>query len=426
MLHKIAVNTGKILCGSSLGALMTLAAAALSARTLGPSGFGSLVFIQALTMMVSQLLSFNTWQSIVTFGSRAMQREDEEALQRLLKLSFLLDLVTGIASFLMLRIIAGPVVSLLNWPENITFLLQQYAPAAILAGSSTAVGILRLCNRFGLLAAASLTAPFLRLVGSSAGFAFSFNLNDFTGIYLAAAISGQAFLIAVATAVTGRHRLAGIIKQPFRELALTLKSIRGYILITNLHTSVKTLTREADQIIIAAFIDPAGLAQLKIARQFSMLLPMLADPLYQTLFAGFSRLHAESRNAEFAALLKKSAYAGLFIGLGVSGTFWIVGKTIIVTFFGDHYASAMPVTMIFMLAYTLALAGLPLQPAMLARGQPQVSFKINLISTIIYLTLTVLLSRSYGITGAATAFACYYFAWVVMMKARVRKYIDEQ
>lgn len=426
MLHKIAVNTGKILCGSTMGAVMTLAAAALSARTLGSTGFGNLVFIQALTMMAAQLLSFNTWQAIVTFGSHAMQRKDDDALHRLLKLSLLLDLGAGITAFLLLKIIAGSVVSFLNWPENTANLLHQYAPVAILGSSSAAAGTLRLFNRFGMLAAASLTAPFLRLIGSCAGFASGFDLGQFTGIYLVAAIIGQVVLIIAATSVAGRNHLQSIIQQPLRELIPTFRSIRSYILITNLHSSVKTLTREADQIIIAAFIEPAGLAQLKIARYFAMLLPMLADPLYQTLFTEFSRLHAESKRVEFWALLKKSAYTGLFIGLGASAIFCIIGKSLIMALFGDEYASVMPVALIFILAYTLALAGLPLQPAMLARGQPQISFKINLISTIIYLALTVLLSRSYGISGAATAFACYYFAWTVMMQARVRKHIDEQ
>ena len=421
MREKILANAGRLLCGSSISALMTLAAAALTARTIGTSSFGVLVFIQAFALIIAQLPGFNTWQAIITFGSRANQQNDNAALGQIIKISLFLDLGSGLLAFAAAWLIAGPVTGLLGWPAETATLLRLYAPAAILGGSTASAGILRLHNRFSLLAAAGTITPLLRFAGALLGFTNSYDLAGFTRIYLVAALSGQAILMLAAAATIGRPLLSSMPFQSLHGLSARFKGFWRYLLISNLHATVKLLTRESDQLITAAFINPAGLGLLKIARQFAMLLPMLADPIYQTLFTEFSRLHADGKASESASLMKKSAFAGLLIGLTASLIFLIAGPTVITLLFGAEFMAAVPVTMIFMLAFTIALAGLHLQPVMLARGQPEVSFKINLISTIIYLMLLPALTSSFGIKGAAAAYAFYYLTWTIMMQAKVKK-----
>ncbi|HNX75458.1 MAG TPA: oligosaccharide flippase family protein [Candidatus Rifleibacterium sp.] len=421
MREKILANVGRLLCGSSISALMTFAAAALTARTIGTSNFGILVFIQAFALIIAQLPGFNTWQAIITFGSRARQQNDNAALCQIIKISLLLDLVSGLLAFAAAMILAGPLTRLLGWPSETATLLQFYAPAAILSGSTTAAGILRLHNRFSLLAAAGTVTPLLRLTGALLGFAGSYDLAGFTRAYLVATLSGQTILLLAAAATLGRPLLTTMLFQPLQGLTARFNGFWRYLLISNLHATVKLLTRESDQLITAAFINPAGLGVLKIARQFAMLLPMLADPIYQTLFTEFSRLHAGQKDSESASLMKQSAIAGLLIGVAALIIFLIAGPSVISMVFGDEFMGAVPVTIIFMVAFTIALAGLHLQPVMLARGQPEASFKINLISTIIYLILLPALTSSFGIKGAAGAYVFYYLAWTVMMQAKVRK-----
>ena len=420
MFHRIFVNTAKIFCGSSLNAILNLAAAALIARTIGAKDYGVLIFIQAFALIIGQLLSFNTWQAMITFGSRSLETNDEAALGQLIKISVLLDLVGGLTACCLAMLAAAPVTSFLGWPEATSDLLRLYSPAIILGSSSVAAGGLRLFNRFGLLATAGLASPLIRLAGAVLGYRRNFSLYDFTLVNLVAALSGQLILVAVTANAIGWKRANGFLWQSLAGAKARFPGLLRYVTVSNLHATVKILTREADQVIAAVFINPAALALLKIARQFSQILPMIADPLYQTLFTEFSHLHAGNRNNEFSALIRKSSFAGLSIGLTGMLLFWLFGDSVVLFSFGTEFTAVIPCSMIFMLAFTISLAGLPLQPVMLARGRPEISFKINLISTIIYLTLLLPLSRHYGINGAAGAYVIYYLVWTGLMQARVR------
>ena len=420
MFHRIFVNTAKIFCGSSLNAILNLAAAALIARTIGAKDYGVLIFIQAFALIIGQLLSFNTWQAVITFGSRSLEANDEAALGQIIKISVLLDLVGGLTACCLAMLVADPVITFLGWPETTGDLLRLYSPAIILGSSSVAAGCLRLFSRFGLLAAAGMAAPLIRLAGAILGYSQSFSLHDFTSVHLIAALVGQLILLAVAAGAIGWKRTTGFMRQSLAGARARFPGFLHYVTVTNLHATVKILTREADQMIAAIFLNPSALALLKIARQFSQILPMIADPLYQTLFTEFSHLHAGNRTREFSALIRRSSLAGLGIGLTGMLLFWLFGQSIVLFTFGAEFTAVIPCSMIFMLAFTISLAGLPLQPVMLARGRPEISFKINLISTIIYLILLLPLSRHYGISGAAGAYVIYYLVWTGLMQARVR------
>jgi len=403
-----------------MNAVLNLAAAAFIARTLGAKEYGILVFVQAFALIIGQLLSFNTWQAVITFGSRSLEANDETALGQIIKISVLLDLIGGIAACCLAVLLANPIIGILGWPETTGELLRLYSPVIIFGSSSVAAGCLRLFNRFGLLAAAGMATPVIRLAGALIGYNQAFSLYEFTCVNLIAVLVGQFVLLLTATSATGWKRASGFMRQSMTGARAQFPGLLSYVAVTNLHTTVKLLTREADQMLAAIFINPAALALLKVARQFAQVLPMIADPLYQTLFTEFSHLHASNKNNEFSTLIRRSSLVGLSIGLSSMILFWLFGQSAILFTFGAEFTAAMPCSMIFMLAFTVSLAGLPLQPAMLARGKPEISFKINLISTIIYLILLLPLSQRYGITGAASAYVVYYVAWTALMHNRVR------
>jgi O-antigen/teichoic acid export membrane protein len=421
MFRKILVNAGKLLCGSSLNAIMGLITAALAARTLGAGSFGILVFIQAFALIIGQLLSFNAWQAVVTFGSRAQARGDESALHRLLKAALVLDIVGGLAGFFLARVLAGPVIGFLEWPEDTAALILFFSPAIVFSGAGAAAGTLRLYGRFGLLAVAQLVAPAFRLIGTIIGYIYSLGISDFVLIYLGAAMAGQLVLMLAAARVVGWSQVFSCLLQPLTGVGRHFPGFWQYVFTTNLHSTVKMLTREADQLLAAAMISPASLGLLKISRQFARILPMITEPLYQTLFTELSQLHATRQSEKFNSLIYRSAISCLFIGLIGLAFFAVAGKPVISVAFGSEFTAAWPAAMIFMLALVFGLAGLPLQPAMLAVGRPEVSFRINLLSTMVYLALIVPLTRFFGIEGAAAAYVLYYLIWVTTMKIRLRK-----
>lgn len=423
LFRKILRNTLRLLCGSGFNAAMGLAAAAITARTLGLEQYGIFAFIMAYELIIGQLLSFNAWQAVITFGSTACRDQDETALGQLIKTALLLDLAGGSAAFFLAWLLCDAVVTMLGWPQTVAATMRIYCLILLFRSTGAATGALRLLGRFDLLALTIVSTSLLRLLGSFAAAASGLPLHGFVMVYLVTAVSGQLLTAAAAGHAIGWRRTARFLARPAGDATRKFPGLWKYVWTTNLHATIKMLTREADQLIVAIVASPAGLGLLRVARQFARILPLATDPLYQSVFPELSRLHAEGDRAEFMALIRKTSVFGLIVGLTGSAAFLVFGRQIIVMAFGPQYAEAHTTAMIFMLALVIALAALPLQPALLAVGKPEVSFKINLLSTIIYLAVLLPVTRSYGINGAAAAYVLYYIAWAGLMRFDLSRHL---
>lgn len=426
LFNKILRNASKLLCGNGFNVIAGLATAALSARALGPHDYGILVFIFAYELIIGQLLTFNAWQAIITFGSEACRDCDEAALGQLIKAALLLDLAGAIGSFILGTILCNTVVALLGWPQSIAELLQLYCLLLLFRSGGAPAGALRLFDRFGLLAFINIFNSLLRLVGVVYAFAAGLGLYGFVLINLLTTIGGQLFLFLAAGQALGWQRVMGFMRQPLSGLLDRFPGFWKYIWTTNLHATVKLLSREADQLIVAACATPASLGLFRIARQFARILPLATDPLYQSLFPELSKLRAAGNLKEFSALIRKSAIFGLVTGLAGWLVFLVLGSQLIGLAFGPEYLAAHTTSLIFMLALVIALAGLPLQPAMLAIGQPEVSFKINLVSTIIYLAVLLPMTLRFSINGAAATYILYYVIWSILMTSNMHSHLKHQ
>lgn len=418
---KLWLNAGKLLCGSGLSAVMLLLTAAVTARTLGTHNFGMLVFIQALTLVVGQIFSFNVWQAVVTFGNQALQQSDEDKLGKIVKMAFCLDLAGGVIAWLVLFAAGGMLVKMAGWPQETAAMLLIYSPAVIFSGTGATIGSLRLFRHFGILATALMTAPLFRLLGTFAAMLHGCSLYGFVIINLAATLAGQMALFGMTVSSIGRQRVSAFFSRPVRGFWQEFSQFRSFVWTTNLHSTMKMLTREADQLLTAAIIGPAGIALLKVARQFARILPIFGDPLYQTLFSELSELQAQGCRHEFSRLVHRSAFTAVLTGLAGLGFFWLFGQPVIIMAFGESFAGAWLTAMIFMLAMVAGLGGIPLQPAMLALGQPEASFRINLFATTVYLAALVPLAMKFGIEGAAGAYVLYFVIWDTLMYIRLRK-----
>ncbi len=421
MPSKLWLNAGKLLCGSGLSAIMLLLTAAISARTLGAHNFGVLVFVQALALVIGQIFSFNAWQAVVTFGSQALQQNDEDRLGKIVKMAFCLDLAGGAVAWLVLFAAGSSLVRMAGWPEETASMLLVYSPAVIFSGTGATVGSLRLFRHFGILAAALMTAPLFRLLGTFAAMLHGCGLYGFVIVNLAATLAGLLALFGLAGSSIGRQRVFTFFSRPVRGFWQEFSQFRAFVWTTNLHSTVKMLSREADQLLTAVVIGPAGIALLKVARQFARILPMFGDPLYQTLFSELSELQAQGRRHEFSQLVHRSAFTAMLTGLAGLVFFWLFGRPVIVMAFGESFACAWLTAMIFMVGMTAGLGGIPLQPAMLALGKPEASFRINLLATTVYLAAMLPLAAKFGIEGAAGAYVLYFVIWDALMYIRLRK-----
>lgn len=417
-------NAFRLLFGNGFAALAGFISTVLIARGLGVELYGIVVLITVFAGMVGQLLTFNAWQALITFGSRALHENDENAFAAVLRKAFRLDLISGLTGCAVGAVFSGPMVDFLGWDPSIATLLRVYCLTIICRIDGAVAGTLRLLGKFNVLSGFSVFSASIRLAGVATAYSVQSGIEGYLLALFVSVFAGQLYLFAAFVKTLGFARL----KKLFQIRSSDLPEFKGfytYVWTTNLHSSVKMITRELDQIIVAAILTPAAVGILKISREFGRILHMLSDPLYQALFPELSRLWAEENRDEFKQLMKRISKTAALCGIAGISAFLVFGQQVIHLAFGPAFIEAFPAAVIFMFASFIALISLPLQPAMLAAGLPQASFVVNLVAVCIYLVLLIPLTRVWAINGAASAYVVYYIIWAILMRGRLQRTLAE-
>ena len=413
--RRLFINTGKLLSANMIAALAGLVSAVVTARTLGPANYGVLALVLVYEMTVGKLVSFNAWQAIIKFGSEAMQADDRPALRQLLKFGFGLDISSAVAGTVLAIAMSGPMVALLGWDISIRPLLLMYSFLILFNLSGTAIGVLRLFDRFDLLGYSVVFSALLRLAGVVWCHLKGHGLIGFVLAYLITGIIGQMYLLLSALWVLRREDVNLILRQPLRGIRTRFVGLWDYVWTTNLNATVRMLSLEADGLIVAGLTTPTALGVFKVAKQFARVLPMLAEPLYQSIYPELSRLWAAGNTRAFLSLVKRTTFLAGIAAVAAWMGFLLLGKWLIAATVGQQYFEAYRVTAVYLAAMVIAIGGFSLQPSMLAIGLPRNAFKALAAATTLYLLLLFPLVHSLGIQGAPVAYVAYYLVWTAMM-----------
>ena len=185
-LRLILNNAGILLGGRAVNAALGLAAIALTARTLGVETFGVLVLIHAYVQTIGEIAKFQSWQALLNYGTAPFAQKQVGDFQRVLRFSLLLDGLSGVAGIIVA--LAGIVLigGSLGWPASEQTAVALYAFSIFFMVSATPTGVLRLTDRFDLLAAESTIESWVKLIGAAIAWHVGAGLQAFLIIWFGA------------------------------------------------------------------------------------------------------------------------------------------------------------------------------------------------------------------------------------------------
>ena len=118
LFHVVMRNAALLIGGRATNALLSLAALAVAARGLGLAQFGVLVLIQSFAESVSDVVKFQSWQTVLHFGAKPLNDGRVLDLQRVLRFTVVLDLLGSVVGVIVGIAGAAVVGPWLNWPPH--------------------------------------------------------------------------------------------------------------------------------------------------------------------------------------------------------------------------------------------------------------------------------------------------------------------
>lgn len=403
MLRRALGNVGRLLTGKGAGALMQLGSFALIARGLGPVEFGLFALLQTHVQFLSGVATVQSNQAIIHYGVRHLAAGDIPAFQTTIKAGTLMDLAGALVAMVLAFFLAPVVAPFLEWDDRIVFYAQCFTPLALANAIATPKGMLRLFDRFDLLARHVVVTPAARLAGSAAAFLLGAPLPAYLAVWLVAGYAGAAVALVLAWRQAARRGLLAGLNADLRGLSRVNPGIWRFMAISNMHSTLALVPNQLSVFLVGGIAGPAAAGLYKVAREIGTAIGKPVDLLNQALYPDLARLASAH---DWRGLTRIAVRAGLLAG-GIAALLCLIvllaGETIIGALFGRDFVAAAPVLGLLVLATAISVTVFAAEPVLYALGRPDVLLKMSVLVNGALVALMAWMLQRMGLVGAGWA-----------------------
>ena len=401
--RRILKNFSWLLGGQVFMAVANLGYLSLIAHSLGVESFGRLILVRTYIEVIVGLTTFQSWQALIRYGASFLQQKNTKALQHLIKLTTLLDVLGSLAGFLIAVIAAPYVGSLVGWDETAIGEVQYLSILILFTIGSTPTGLLRLYNRFDLLAFQQTIAPLVRLLGSFVAFLLQAPLWVYLLAWLIAeALNGLSLLLFGWQEVIKKGLLKDM-NWSCPNLIQCDRKILKFCLVSNLNSSLP-LTLQVSPLIIGFFANPITVGLFRAAYELSTPLKDLALLLTQSVYPELAHLSSKENWKKFRTILLRLGAILMGIGIMLFLISLFFGKGILHYAMGQDFSLAHNTLILLVIAGIFKMGNCLLEPALYAMELPHLSLRVNAIAIlVVYLPLLMVLTYEFGAFGAGLA-----------------------
>ena len=402
--QRILKNASWLLVGRIIGGVAGLGYLSLATHSLGVGSFGTLVLVQTYFGIIAGVTTFQSWQAVIRYGAISLQEQDRAAFQKLVKLTVLLD-VLGVVAGVAIAVFTAPHIGpYIGWSDAMTRPIQYCSPLILFKIAATPTGLLRLYNRFDLLAVQGTLSPLICLLGTVIAAVIHAPLWGYLLAWMIAEAISGSWLILTSWRESWKRGVLKDMDWSIADLRQSHPGILKFCMVSNLHSSLPMAMRQTSPLIVGAIANPAAVALFRVSYELSTPCKTLAQLLTQSLYPELAQLSSQGKWKKFTGLILRSG--GVLVGIGsalfVLGIF--LGKGILEYFFGEAFIPAHNTLVLLVSAGICAMGSRTLEPALYAMGLPSLVLRVNVIAILaVYFPLLIVLTQHFGAMGAGMA-----------------------
>ncbi len=406
-IHKRVLSNSSWLVGdktlsSTFAALQTI----IVARILGVEQYGLLILVIAYIDLLNRLVDFRMWETATKYIGTFWETGDLDRTRSMIKLSYLIDVVSGIVAFI-IAIITATFISeyILKEPEAYKYIWIYSLSLLIGTSSSTSLAILRVFNKFRIVAILRSSQNLFRLILISALLVFGFGIDGVLYGLVIASILGFVMRISMVIKTLNEHRLGNWWKSKISLIKDHIKGIGWFLSNTSIAATIRMGEERSLGILILGYLaGKDAVAYYKIATSAAKMLNFIVVPLYESIYPEFIKIKSQNIVESIKPLIKKLTIIFLKIGIPLAILIIIFSDIIIGVIFGKSYLPSANALKIIAVAAVIDGVTFWNAPVFLAMEKPGIRTIIDLIAVISYLILLVILVPIYSFMGAAYAF----------------------
>src|SRR3989337_2702693 len=162
---RLLYNASWLFGGKTASSIFTALQTVIVARMLGVSDYGLLVLIIAYVDILNNIFDFRVWETATKYIGTFWANGEREKTCSMIKLSYIIDIFSGILAFIIAILTAKVACSyLIHSPDAYTLIWIYSLSLLIDTANSTSDAILRVFDRFKRIAFVSSFISLFRLI----------------------------------------------------------------------------------------------------------------------------------------------------------------------------------------------------------------------------------------------------------------------
>lgn len=410
------------LLGGNVGvAIIMFGSISLAARSLGPQDFGAFVLVLAVGRVSERLLRFESWQPLVRFVAAEEASGTKEDMARLYAYGLLLDIAAALAATLVATASGLLIGEWFGLTSNQTWLVAVYAIAIACNIRGMPSAALRMGSRFLVLAYIQSISALLRLVGAFILLWQGGDLFEFVLLWTVIQML-DALVFNIAGFLSLREQgVPSPFSVSWRGLPQRFSGFLQFAFSTNLSSTLRSLTHEADTLLVGLFVGPGPAGLYFLARRIAKVAQQVGDLVQMVAYPDLARIWSDPERRNFGWIVTWIQL--LFAGFGIAafvGT-WAIGKPLLVLAFGDEFAGAHVLLLAQLVAVALILHAAPSRSALLAMNRPRFVLGVAVLSTVFFFATALFALPRFGAIGANFAHIVFGLCTAIILDAAVWK-----
>ena len=394
---------GAITAVHILGGLVQLT---LSARILGPEGFGVLAAVIAVTALIHGLLAVPGGEAVTTFVTRAVAADRPQEASRILRFTMAASLGLSLVAYAVVAVLALMASSLLGIEDAHRDLALIYGVVGILLATRTeSLAVLRLSDRVSLGLAITLAGVLTRVALFGAVWLKGGGLLEVVLAHIAGVVVSGAGMLVAAAVSAPRAGITGFLSS--LSLKVPPDVVRFQTGVFG-RSTFSALAYNVDTLLVAQFAGSADVGLYRAARQITETAHYPFQPLKDGVQLQYSRQWysglggALRRTSLLFGLVSFASAAALF------GLLAIFHQPIAWLFLGEEFSGAAPLllVMIFGAFAVNSISALAVLPTAVGRVWPSLAGEMGGLA--VFVAVLVWLVPLRGAEGAAWANTTYY------------------
>jgi O-antigen/teichoic acid export membrane protein len=397
LLRRVVGNSSFLFASNAIGAVLSIVTAGL----LGVRDFGTLGIITSFVVNINRLLSFRMSDVVVKYMGEALARQEKDRAAAVVKTAGLVELVTSLAAFGILVLLAPLGAKYIAKDPLTTSLFILYG-AIILANiaTETATGFLRVTSHFRSLAIINLMQSVLVAVLIVVAAVRGGSLIEVMWAYLIGKV-----VLGIGPILTALYWLPRTLGAEWWKANLShlppWKEFFRFAVSTNFSGTINIFARDSEVQWIGFFFGPAVAGYFKVALALIGLIIMPIDPFIATTYPEITRAYTMRQWERLRSLIMRVTLISFaWTGIVAVGLF-LVGRQILFSnwvvfghslhIYETEYMPAYPILLVLLAGYGFANILFWNRSLLLAQGKADEALWISLIAMLAKVGLALLI-----------------------------------